>query len=70
MAVEDGVAFRVTSPEKPPRLSRSSTVCCSEPRGIACEVGLSEILKSGLETIIVNVSEWVRDPLVPATETL
>ena len=69
-ALNDGVATRVTLPENPLTLSRSRTVCCSEPRGIAWEVGLSEIVKSWLTTFTVTMIECVRDPLVPVTVTL
>ncbi len=70
IAVDDGVATRFTLPENPLTLSRSRTVCCSEPRGIAWEVGLSEIVKSWLTTFTVIMIECVRDPLVPVTVTL
>jgi hypothetical protein len=46
IAEDEGVATRFTLPENPLRLSRSRTVCCSDPRGIVWEVGLSEIVKS------------------------
>ena len=70
IALDDGVATRFTLPENPLTLSRSRTVCCSEPRGIAWEVGLSEIVKSWLTTFTVIMIECVRDPLVPVTVTL
>jgi len=70
IAVDDGVATRFTFPENPLTLSRSRTVCCSEPRGIAWEVGLSEMVKSWLTTFTVTMIECVRDPLVPVTVTL
>ncbi len=43
------------------------TVCISEARGIACDVGLSEIVKLDVETLRVRVIEWLRLPPVPVT---
>jgi hypothetical protein len=43
------------------------TVCISEARGIAWEVGLSEIVNSDEETERVTVTEWFRVPLVAET---
>jgi len=64
-AVEDGVATRFTLPEKPFTLSTSMIVCFSEPKGMICEVGFSEIVNSEDETESVTVTEWLRLPLVP-----
>ena len=51
-------------------LSRSRIVCCSEPRGIACEVGLSVIEKSEEAefTVTPTVVDLDKLPLVPLTE--
>ena len=40
-------------------------VCFSEPKGMICEVGFSEIVNSEDETESVTVTEWLRLPLVP-----
>jgi len=63
--VEEGVATRFTLPEKPFTLSTSMIVCLSEARGMAWEVGFSEIVNSEDETESVTVTEWLRVPLVP-----
>lgn len=69
IALDDGVATRLTLPENPLTLSSVRTVCCSEPRGIAWKVGLSKIVKS--ETPELTVTTTVTDlemlPLVPVT---
>ena len=54
-------------PEKPFTLLIDITVCFSEARGIAWEVGFSVIVKSELERESVMVIEWLRLPLVPET---
>lgn len=71
IVLDDGVATRVTLPENPLTLSRSRTVCCSEPRGIAWEVGLSEIVKSDEAelTFTVRVTDLETLPFVPVTVT-
>jgi len=71
IAPEDGVASRFTLPENPFTLSRSRTVCCSEPSGIIWEVGLSEILKSEEPelTVTVKVTDLEMLTLVPVTVT-
>jgi hypothetical protein len=66
-AVEENVATRSTLPEKPLTLFMLMTVCFSEARGIAWEVGLSEIVNSEDETERFTVTEWLRPPLVPET---
>jgi hypothetical protein len=66
-AVEEKVATRFTLPEKPLTLFTVMTVCISEARGIAWEVGLSEIVNSDEETERVTVTEWFRVPLVAET---
>jgi hypothetical protein len=44
--VEEGLANRFTLPENPLTLVKVMIVCFSEPDGIACEVGLSDMEKS------------------------
>lgn len=69
IALDEGVANRFTFPENPFTLSSSSTVCCSEPRGIAWKVGLSEIVKSEEPelTVTVTVNDLEMLPLIPVT---
>ena len=71
IAPDDGVASRFTSPENPFTLSRSRTVCCSEPSGIIWEVGLSEIVKSDEPELTVTdkVTDLEMLALVPVTVT-
>jgi len=45
---EEGVATRFTLPEKPPTLITVTTVCCSEPDVIVCDVGERVMVKSGI----------------------
>ena len=68
-APEDGLATRLTFPEKPLILSTVTIVCLSEPTGIAIEVALSVMEKSAAAelTVTVTVIELVRFPLVPVT---
>ena len=40
------------------------SVCISDPRGMAWEVGVSEIVKPELETLRLNTNECARPPLV------
>src|SRR5260370_26098482 len=40
------------------------SVCISEPRGMACEVGVSEIVKPELETLRLSTIECAKAPLV------
>jgi hypothetical protein len=56
-AVEEKVATRFTLPEKPLTLFTDMTVCFSEARGIAWEVGLSEIVNAEDETERVTAIE-------------
>ena len=69
IALDEGVANRFTLPENSFTLSSSRTVCCSEPRGIAWKVGLSEIVKSEVPelTVTVRVTDREMLPLVPVT---
>ena len=66
-ALEDGVATRVTLPKKPPRLVMVTTVCLSEPTGIAREVALSVMEKSAVAklTVTLRIVDWVMLPLIP-----
>jgi hypothetical protein len=68
-AVEDGVATRVTLPEKPLRLVTVTIVCLSEPAGIEREVALSlmEKFAEAELTVTVTVADLDRLPLVPVT---
>jgi hypothetical protein len=68
-APEDGVATRVTLPEKPLMLVRLTIVCLSEPTGIVREVALSPMEKFAEAELTVTVSEVDLDrlPLVPVT---
>jgi len=64
------VATRFTLPENPLRLVTEMTVCLSEATGIACDVGLSEMVKSAEEaefTFTVRIVVWDTEPLVPFT---
>jgi len=71
IALDDGAATRFTLPENPLTLSRSRTVCCSEPRGIAWKVGLSEIVKSDEAEFTEATTDTEADepPPVPVTVT-
>jgi len=75
IALDEGVATRFTLPKNPLTLSRSRVVCCSDPRGIVCELGLSEIVKSELEgggpglTVTVRVADADTVPPVAITVT-
>jgi hypothetical protein len=66
-AVDEKVATKFTLPEKLLTLFMVMTVCFSDARGIAWEVGVSEIVNSEVETESVTVMEWLRVPLVPET---
>ena len=68
-ALEDGVATRVTLPKKPPRLVTVTTVCLSEPTGIAREVALSVMEKSAVAklTVTLRIVDLVMLPLIPVT---
>jgi hypothetical protein len=70
-ALEDGVATRVTLPEKPLRLVTVTTVCLSEPTGIEREEALSLIEKfaDAELTVTLRVVDLDRLPLVPVTVT-
>jgi len=46
-AGDDGIAVKVTVPENPLTLVTVTTVCFSEPTGIAWDVGLNEMVKLG-----------------------
>ena len=40
------------------------SVCISDPRGMTCEVGVSEIVKPELETLRLSAIECAKPPLV------
>jgi hypothetical protein len=61
--VEDGVATKFTSPEKPLTLPTSITVCLSDKIGIAWEVGVSVIVKLATVMLRLRVIEWDKLPL-------
>ncbi len=72
-AVEDGVMTRLTLPEKPLTLVTVTTVCLSEPTGMAWKVGLSAIVKSpDAEIVTITVMLVLCDsgPLDPVRVTV
>lgn len=63
-ALEEGCATRLTFPENPLMLSTVTTVCLSEPTGIAIAVALSVIEKSAEFELTTNIT-WVEVVTLP-----
>lgn len=63
------VAVRETVPENPFKLVKLIVTFPDDPRAMDREEGLSVIVKSGITTVTVTVTECVPDDAVPVTVT-